>query len=267
MNPPAPLPTLTLLGTGTSVGVPVIGCECAVCRSENPRNHRTRTSVLIRAPQGNLLIDTPPELRLQLVRVRVGLIHAVLYTHAHADHIYGLDDLRICGHRLQADIPLYCEPDVEEHLRRAFYYAFTDPDPDQHQFARPRLKFETIGLDPFDVLGLRVRPLRLMHGKLTVLGFRIGDVAFCTDVSEIPEESYEQLAGLDTLVIDALRDEPHPTHFSIGQSLDAISRLQPRRAYLTHVSHTLDYDATNARLPAGVELAYDGLTIPLTGLP
>lgn len=254
------------MGTGTSVGVPVIGCDCAVCTSDDPRNQRTRTSVLVRAPEGNLLIDTPPELRLQLIRERVGQIHAALFTHGHADHVYGLDDLRICGHRLHADIPLYCEQEVEEHLRKAFYYAFTEPDPEQHKFARPRLAFRTIGVAPFRVLGLPITPIRLLHGKLPVLGFRIGDVAFCTDVSEIPDESWPRLEGLDVLIIDALRDEPHPTHFSVGQSLDVIERLKPKQAYLTHVSHSLDYKSTNARLPGNVELAYDGLTVPLTGL-
>lgn len=258
--------SMTLMGTGTSVGVPVIGCDCAVCLSDNPRNHRMRTSVLVTAPEGNFVIDTPPELRLQLVRERVKLVHGALFTHAHADHIYGLDDLRIFGHRLKQNIPLWCEPTVEEHLRKAFYYCFQEPPADSHKFAVPKLSFRSIGLDPFPVLGLNVHPIRLMHGKLPILGFRIGDVAFCTDVSEIPAESIPLLEHLDVLVIDALREEPHPTHFSVSQSLEAIERLGPRRTYLTHVSHSLEYEITNARLPENVELSYDGLKIPLTGL-
>jgi phosphoribosyl 1,2-cyclic phosphate phosphodiesterase len=257
---------MTLMGTGTSVGVPVIGCDCAVCQSDNPRNHRMRTSVLVTAPAGNFVIDTPPELRLQLVRERVKLVHGALFTHGHADHIYGLDDLRIFGHRLKQNIPLWCEPTVEEHLRQAFYYCFREPDPDSHKFAVPKLSFRPIGLDPFPVLGLNVRPIRLLHGRLPILGFRIGDIAFCTDVSEIPEESVPLLEGLDVLVLDALREEPHPTHFSVSQSLEAIERLKPRRAFLTHVSHSLEYEETNAKLPDNVKLAYDGLRIPLTGL-
>ena len=252
---------LILLGTGTSVGVPVIGCECEVCTSPNPRNHRTRTGVAVSAPEGVVVIDTPPELRLQLVRERIPLVHAAVFTHAHADHIFGLDDLRICGHRLDRPIPLYCEEPVEAQIRRAFNYAFAQADPEAHKFATPNLRFVRIGVEPFEVLGLTVRPIRLHHGKLPVLGFRIGDVAFCTDVSAIPQESWPLLEGLDVLVIDALRDQPHETHFSVGQALEVVDRVRPRRTYFTHVSHSLEYDQTNARLPQGVELAYDGLRL------
>ena len=260
---PGPSPQLILLGTGTSVGVPVIGCDCPVCTSANPRNHRTRTGVAVLAPEGTFVIDTPPELRLQLVRERIPLVHAAVFTHAHADHIFGLDDLRICGHRLERAIRLYCEAPVEEQIRRAFHYAFAPPDPEAHKFATPNLAFERIGTEPLSILGITVRPIRLLHGKLPVLGFRIGNVAFCTDVSTIPDESWPLLAGLEVLVIDALRDQPHATHFSVGQALEVVERVRPRRAYFTHVSHSLDYDETNARLPAHVRLAHDGLRIPL----
>jgi phosphoribosyl 1,2-cyclic phosphate phosphodiesterase len=232
-----------------------------VCTSTDPRNHRTRTGVLVPAPLGNFVIDTPPELRLQLVREKIPLVHAAVYTHGHADHIFGLDDLRICGHRIGGPIRLYCEVPVEAQLRRAFAYAFSPPEPNAHAFAIPNLAFERIGDEPFEILGLTVRPIRLMHGRLPILGFRIGDAAYCTDVSEIPAESWELLEGLDTLVLDALRDTPHPTHFSLGQALEVVQRVRPRRAYFTHVSHSLEYHATNARLPDGVELSYDGLRI------
>ncbi|MBD3676480.1 MAG: MBL fold metallo-hydrolase [Planctomycetaceae bacterium] len=254
---------MTLMGTATSVGVPVVGCDCEVCTSDDPRNQRLRTSVLVRAPEGNFVIDTPPELRLQLIRENVKLVHAALFTHGHADHIYGLDDLRIFGYRLKQDIPLYCEPSVEGHLRKAFYYCFEPPKFNSHHFAVPKLNFENIGLEPFDLLGFRIVPIRLMHGKMPVLGYRVNDVAFCTDVSEIPDESWGKLEGLDTLVIDALRDEPHPTHFSVEQSLAAIERIQPRRAYLTHISHSLEYTELNQRLPEHIEPAYDGLQIAI----
>lgn len=257
------VPSLTLLGTGTSVGIPVVGCRCPVCTSNDPRNKRTRTGVLVSAPGGDFLIDTPPELRLQLIRENVELIHAAVYTHSHADHIYGLDDLRIFGFRLNQAIPLYCEEPVERMLRKAFSYAFEPPDPDAHDFAVPKLRFERIGLEPFELLGLTIRPLRLIHGKAPVLGFRINDVAFCTDCSGIPDESWPLLEGLDVLVIDALREKPHPTHFGIGQALEVVERVRPRRTYFTHVSHQLDYTETNARLPEGVELSYDGLRVPL----
>lgn len=254
---------LVLLGTGTSVGVPVIGCECATCTSENPRNQRMRCAALVRAPEGDFVIDTPPELRLQLVRERVKLVQAAVFTHEHADHIFGLDDLRICGHRMDAPVSLYCEERVEGHLRQAFSYAFSSPGPNTHKFAVPRLQFERIAREPFRLLGATVRPIPLMHGRLPVLGFRINNVAYCTDVSHIPEESWPLLEGLDVLVLDALREKPHPTHFSLKQSLEVVERVKPRRTYFTHISCFLEHEATNARLPDGVELGYDGLTIPL----
>jgi len=254
---------MTLLGTGTSMGVPMIGCDCAVCTSTDPRNQRTRTGVSIAAPEGGLLIDTSPELRLQLIRERITAVDAVIFTHAHADHILGLDDLRIFGYKRKKPVPLYCEPTVERTLRSTFAYAFADPASRDTWHSYPDLEFRTIGTEPFDVLGLHVRPLRLMHGRLPVLGFRIGDVAFCTDCSEIPGESWPLLEGLDTLVIDALWKEPHPTHFNVRQALDVIAKLKPRQAYLTHVSHRLDYQRTNAELPENVRLSHDGLKIAI----
>lgn len=253
---------LVLLGTGTSHGVPIIGCHCAVCTSTDPRNNRTRTGVAVHSGEGTFLIDTSPELRIQLLRERIDVAHAVVYTHNHADHLFGLDDLRLFGYRLKRAIPLYCEEAVERHIRAAYSYAFGPHDPDMHYGAIPQLELRRIGLEPFEVLGVPVIPIRLMHGKLPVLGFRIGNVAFCTDVSFIPEESWSRLEGLDVLIVDALRDQPHETHFGIPQALEAIERVKPRRAYLTHVSHYLEYHETNARLPKGVELAYDGLRIP-----
>ena len=253
---------LILLGTGTSHGVPVIGCHCDVCESIDPRNKRTRTGVAVCTPQGTFLIDTSPELRLQLLRERIDLVQAVLYTHGHADHLFGLDDLRLFGYRLERAVPLYCEENVERQIRASFSYAFAPPSADLHHGAIPLLELHRIGLQPFDVLGERIQPIRLMHGSLPVLGFRIANVAFCTDVSFIPEESWPLLEGLDVLVIDALRDAPHATHFGIPQALAAVERLKPKQTYLTHVSHHLDYQSTNARLPPGVELSYDSLRIP-----
>lgn len=254
---------MILLGTGTSHGVPVIGCRCPVCQSDNPRNNRTRTGVAVRLDAGTFLIDTPPELRIQLLRERIDLVQAVIYTHSHADHLFGLDDLRLFGYHLRRPIPLYCEAAVERQIRAAFSYAFTPPDPDLHHGALPQLEISRIDDAPFAVLGEQVTPIRLLHGKLEVFGFRIRNVAFCTDVSFMPEASYSLLEGLDVLIIDALRDAPHATHFGIPQALAVIERVRPRRAFLTHLSHHLDYEATNARLPAGVELAYDGLRVPL----
>jgi len=254
---------MILLGTGTSNGVPVIGCRCPVCTSDNPRNHRTRTGVVVEAPEGKILIDASPELRLQLIREQIPLVHAVLFTHSHADHIFGVDDLRLCQYRLNRPLTLYCEEAVEQRLRLAYDYAFAEPAPDAHLLAAPHFKLERIGTEPFELLGQPIRPIRLMHGRLPVLGFRVNDVAFCTDVSFIPDESWPLLQGLDTLVLDALQDNPHPTHFNVEQALAVAERLKPRQTYFTHISHKLEHEGTNHRLPPGVALAYDGLRIPL----
>lgn len=191
------------------------------------------------------------------------MVEAALFTHEHADHTFGLDDLRIFGYHLDRAIPLYCELRVEQRIRQAFDYAFSDPASQAHAYATPRFDMRTIDGQPFDVLGQSVIPIRLIHGRLPIFGFRLNNVAFCTDVSEIPDESWPLLMGLDTLIIGALRDKPHPTHFSIGQALEVVDRVKPRQTYLTHLSHLLDYHITNSRLPKGVELAYDGLRIPL----
>jgi phosphoribosyl 1,2-cyclic phosphate phosphodiesterase len=251
--------TFTFLGTGTSVGVPMLGCSCEVCTSGDPRNHRYRCAVLVGTPEGNLLIDTPPELRLQLLRERVGLVHALLYTHYHADHLFGLDDIRPFPRYLGRPLPVYCTDEVERKIREAFAYAF---EPGAERFppgALPKMDFQRIGREPFSVLGQRVVPIPLLHGGFNVLGFRIGDVAYCTDVNRIPDESLPLLEGLRVLVLDALRPRPHPGHLSLTEALEVIARLGPARAYLTHMGHELEHEATNRRLPAGVELAYDGL--------
>src|SRR5947209_8304 len=251
--------TFTFLGTGTSVGVPMVGCECEVCRSNNPRNNRYRCAVLMRLPQGNLLIDTPPELRLQLLRERVDIVHAVLFTHYHADHLYGLDDVRPFPRMLGGPVPLYCTAEVERKIRESFSYAFR---PESEQLPAgyiPKLTFQRITEEPFVVLGQRVVPIPLVHAHFNVFGFRIDDVAYCTDVNRIPKESWPLLEGLRVLVLDALRPKPHPAHFGLEEALDAISRVRPGRAYLTHMSHELEHEATNRMLPPGVELAYDGL--------
>jgi phosphoribosyl 1,2-cyclic phosphate phosphodiesterase len=255
---------LIVLGTGTSVGVPMIGCGCEVCLSTNPRNRRTRCSVILGLPEGNLLIDTSPDLRQQLLREQIGIVHAVLYTHEHADHIFGLDDLRLMQFALGGPVPLYCEPAVEARIRKSYDYAF-QPVGGLHAGAVPQLTFRRIGLEPFDVLGTRVTPLRLKHGKrFDVLGFRIGNVAYCTDANAIPQDSMERLRGLDVLILDALRPSGHATHFSLGEAIQVARELAPQQTYFTHMSHELEQNATNAKLPPGMALAYDGLRITLT---
>lgn len=255
---------MVFLGTGTSVGVPMIGCGCAVCSSDNPRNQRTRCSVLLGLPGGNLLIDTSPDLRQQLLREQIGLIHAVLFTHEHADHIFGLDDLRLMQFYLGGPVPLYCEPAVEARIRKSYDYAFLPAD-GLHAGAVPQLIIKSIGLDEFEVLDTSVLPVRLRHGpRFDVLGFRFGDVAYCTDTNGIPAESMARLEDLDVLVLDCLRREPHTTHFGLEEALVVVEKLKPRRTLLTHVSHDLAYEQGDM-LPDNVEFAYDGLSIPLAG--
>lgn len=251
--------TFTFLGTGTSVGVPMIGCDCDVCTSDNPRNQRYRSSVLISTAAGNILIDTTPELRLQLLREKVQLVHAVLYTHYHADHLFGLDDLRPIPKYLDAPVPLYCTSEVERKIRQAFAYAFPKDSYILSSAYLPRLVFERITEEPFTVLEQKITPIPLIHAQFEVFGFRIDDVAYCTDVSAIPAESWPLLEGLRVLVLDALRLKPHPAHFNLTEALDVIDRVAPEQAFLTHIAHDMDHDTINRQLPAHVRLAYDGL--------
>jgi phosphoribosyl 1,2-cyclic phosphate phosphodiesterase len=255
---------MILLGTGTSVGVPMIGCGCQVCRSTNPKNRRLRCSAILGLPGGNLLIDTSPDVRTQLLREQIGMVHSVLYTHEHADHVFGLDDLRMMQFYLGGPVPLYCEPPVENRIRKSFDYAF-NLDAQTHPGAVPQLAFHRIGLDPFEILGATFVPIRMQHGRrFEVLGFRFGNVAYCTDTNAIPPESMERLAGLDVLILDALRPRGHATHFSLEQAIEVAQQLAPKQTYFTHMSHELEHEATNASLPAGMALAYDGLRIDLS---
>ncbi len=251
---------LTFLGTGTSHGIPVIGCDCPVCRSANPRNHRYRPSVLVEWRGRVILIDTPPELRLQLLRADVRHLDALLYTHTHADHLFGLDDVRIFNARTGAALPVFGSRRTLESLRRQFFYVFEDGPV---AGGKPSLDLNEISpLDrPFVAATLPVQPIPVMHGPTPVLGFRFADVAYVTDTNHIPDASLDLLRGLDVLVLDALRDRPHPTHFSLSEALAVVERLAPRRTYFTHVCHDLEHDETNRHLPPGVELAYDGLTV------
>lgn len=254
---------LVFLGTGTSVGVPVVGCHCNVCVSGHPRNQRLRCSLALGLPAGTLLIDTTPDLRTQLLREHIGLVHTTLYTHDHADHIFGLDDLRIFPHYLGHSMPIFCEKQVENRIRKSFDYAF-NPAAKAYAGGVPQLEFHRIGLTPFEVLGQQVIPFRLWHGRFQVLGFRFGNVAYCTDTNNIPDESWPLLEGLDTLILDALRPRPHATHFSLDEAIDVAQRLKPKRTLFTHISHEIDYETVSSQLPQNIELAYDGLRLPLT---
>ena len=255
---------MILLGTGTSVGVPAIGCRCDVCQSGDPLSMRTRASAIVGLPEGNLLIDTSPDLRQQLLREGIGIVHAVIYTHEHSDHLMGFDDLRLFQFYLGNAVPIYCNEQVEQRLQRAFEYVFSD-EPSTHIGATPSVDLIRIDHQPVSILGATVTPIPLKHGpNFEVLGFRFGNVAYCTDVSEIPESSWHLLEGLDSLVLDALRPDPHVTHLSIGQAVDIAQRLGVKQTYFTHCACQLDYRKVNPELPAGIEVGYDGLRIALT---
>lgn len=244
--------------------MPAIGCDCPVCTSTDARNNRTRCGLALGLPEGNLLVDTPPDLRQQLLREGIGLIHAVLYTHEHADHIFGLDDLRLFQFYLGHPVPLYCDAVVERRIRHSFDYAFSDAA-QTHAGAVPQLEFRRIATEPFQLLGQRVVPIPLNHGpRFQVLGFRFGNIAYCTDTNEIPSASWPLLEGLDVLILDALRWRPHATHYSLEEAVAVAERLKPRLTLFTHTSHELGYVETNAKLPPGMELAYDGQRVPLT---
>ena len=250
---------LLFLGSGTSVGVPMIGCKCPVCTSTDPHDKRTRASVVLSYHGKRILIDTTPELRLQCVANDVNSIDAVVFTHAHADHIMGLDDVRRFNAIRQAPLDIWADAPTHDALTRCFGYAFREPDPELKVF-RPHLVRRHIE-GPFELEGAVWRPIALMHGDLPVLGFRVGRLAYCTDVSAIPHESFELLRGLDVLVLDALTWHKHPTHFSIDEALEVVDRVKPGRTFFTHIAHGCGHEETNARLPQHVRLAYDGLVV------
>jgi phosphoribosyl 1,2-cyclic phosphate phosphodiesterase len=250
---------ITVLGSGTSVGVPTIGCHCAVCSSDDPRDKRLRPSILIRYGGKTVVVDTTPDFRQQALRNGIEALDAVLFTHAHADHVMGLDDIRPFNFRRPEPIPLYGAPETLAAIRRCFQYAFQDgPSPGPI----PKIVTHEINGEPFDLFGLTVEPVRVLHGKEPVYGFRFGGrAAYFTDHSEIPPEAMERLKGLDVLFLDALRHRPHATHSTVARSLETAARLTPRRTYFTHICHDLPHEATEAALPPGIRLAYDGLEL------
>jgi len=246
---------INFLGTGTSVGVPSVGCECTTCLSDDPRDKRLRTSVLIEYSGQNILIDASTDFRQQALRIGLKHLAAILFTHSHADHCFGLDDTRPIMFRDGA-IPVYATEVTWQGLRRIYAYAF-EPSPYP---GVPRIIPHQID-DDFDLFGLKVEPLTVIHGKLPVTAFRLRGFAYVTDCNLIPEEACERLTGLDLLVIDALRFKKHPTHMTLDQSLGYIERLKPHRALLTHISHDIKHADTSGHLPPNVEIAYDGLEV------
>jgi phosphoribosyl 1,2-cyclic phosphate phosphodiesterase len=247
---------LTVLGSGTSMGVPTLGCHCAVCESTDPLDKRTRPSVLLSYAGRNVVVDTTPDFRYQAMRSRLDRLDAILYTHAHADHILGLDDIRPYNLKQKAAVPIYGSPATLAILQRTFAYIF-DPAPTESSV--PGVDLCAIH-GPFDLFGLKIVPIAAKHGPTDVLGFRFGSGAYLTDFSAVPEQSRAALRGLDHLVLDALRYVPHPMHSTVDQSLALVEELKPRHAWFTHICHDLSHAEANAKLPANVRLAYDGLS-------
>jgi len=247
---------LTVLGSGTSHGIPMIGCDCAVCTSDDPRDKRTRTSVVFSYDEHNILVDTPPELRLQCIAQDIRRADAILFTHFHADHIAGLDDVRRFNWIQGGPITLYGDRPTLQELRQTFAYAFVD-DP-EYPSAKPEL--DAVALDgPIELFGRQIIPIPLMHGPQPVFGFRVGKIAYCTDCNLIPDDSRKLLRNLDILVLDAVRRRPHATHFNLEQAVEEARRIGAKHTYFTHIAHELKHAETNAELPPGMELAYDGL--------
>jgi phosphoribosyl 1,2-cyclic phosphate phosphodiesterase len=253
---------ILFLGTGTSTGVPSLCCDCEVCLSEDPKNKRLRASILVSENDRNILIDTSTDLRQQCLAYGIQHVDHVLFTHHHADHVHGIDELRSFNYFNKTVIPCYGnEPTVKE-LTQKFSYIFANGAV-QTGGGLPQLTLETIGEKTFTLGGVVVDPLEITHGKLTIAGYKVNNSAYITDCSDIPLNTQKKLFGLDLMIINALGFAPHPTHFNLDQALNAIETLKPKRALLTHINHKFDHHAISKELPANVELAHDGLTVEL----
>jgi phosphoribosyl 1,2-cyclic phosphate phosphodiesterase len=251
---------ITFLGTGTSQGVPVIACDCAVCRSPDFHDKRLRTSVWIQVHGKSIVIDSGPDFRQQMLRANVRELDAILYTHQHKDHTAGLDDARAFNHRQQKDIPLYGRQEVLNQIQVEFAYAFSE----KRYPGVPHFELHTIENEPFEVQGVPFIPIEVMHHKLAVYGYRVGDFTYITDANFISEIEQEKILGSRVLVLDTLQKEPHLSHFTLSQALELIDKLNVPTAYLTHISHKLGLHAeVEKELPPNVHLAYDGLVLEL----
>ncbi len=252
---------ITVLGSGTSAGVPTVGCSCDVCHSTDPRDNRLRPSILLRYGGNTVIVDTTPDFRAQVLRARVMRLDAILYTHAHADHILGLDDVRPFNYRQKAPIPIYGNAETLEKIQRTFHYAF-DSEPSESSV--PKLDLHVMDGAPFELLGLEFTPIRLAHGRGTTIGYRFGQAAYLTDHSDIPESSQASLQNLDVLFLDALRHKVHPTHTTVARALEWVEQLKPKRAFFTHMCHDIPHASTEAGFPDHVKLAYDGLELEVS---
>jgi phosphoribosyl 1,2-cyclic phosphate phosphodiesterase len=252
---------LTILGVGSSAGTPVVGCNCNTCVSINPRNKRTRCSSFVTLDSGEvILIDTGPDLRFQALREGLTRVDAVLYTHTHADHLHGIDDLRAFCQTQRKQIPLYTYTEAVEHIKTKFGYTLREPS---DFWELPVLCITAIEA-PFELLNVRITPIPVQHGRTHIYGYRIGNFAYMTDVSAIPEDSFALLQGLDLLLIDCLRKEKHPTHINIEQSLQYVSQINAKQNVLIHMTHDLEYESLTKVLPNNVLVGYDGLKLHFT---
>lgn len=254
---------ITFLGTGTSHGVPMIGCECATCRSTDLHDNRLRPSIYVETAQTRVLVDAGPDLREQALRHRIARVDAILFTHGHADHILGIDDVRRFNALMGGSMPCYGDRDTLDDIRRMFGYVFDAATPKGGGL--PALDLHPID-GAFRVGALDVQPVPLWHGRRRVLGFRFDRVAYLTDCSRLDDDAWPLLEGLDVLVLDALRERPHPTHFSLAEAIDTARRIGAGRTFFTHMAHDLPHEATNARLPHGMALAYDGLVLSMSNV-
>lgn len=249
---------ILFLGTGTSHGIPVIGCDCATCTSVLEKNKRLRSSVLITADNKNILIDTSIDFRQQALRYRIRNIDAVLFTHHHVDHIFGLDDTRVFNKMQKKKIPCYAGAETIQKLKHVFSYIFDYPD---IPGGIPMLDFKTVDARPFDVMGVYVTPIEIMHGALPIYAYRIGKLVYATDCSYIPERSMEQFRGTEILILDCLRIRKHPTHFNLEEAVAAAEKIGAQQTYFTHMSHEIEHESVSRSLPSNMALAYDGLKI------
>lgn len=248
---------VVVLGSGTSQGVPIIGCKCHTCLSENPKDKRLRASVYVEADGVKLLVDTSIDFRQQLLRANVTDLDAILYTHHHVDHIFGLDDLRQINQRHKKYVDVYGNPPTLDEIKLTFRYALDEKL--QKYMAVPLMNFNYLENKEFEVKGVKIMPVEVYHGKIKIFGYRIGNFAYITDASHIPDKEMEKLHGLDYLIINSLRHAPHPTHFNLNEATEIALMLKPKKAYFTHITHDLNHDEVNAGLPENISLAYDGL--------